>query len=245
MRHLQGKRIVMTGGSQGIGAACVRAFTAAGASVASLDVQDSAETAQSLAPGAVAHFLRCDVSQRTDVDQAVDAAVDALGGLDVLVNVAGVQRRRRAEEFTDEDLDFLIGINLRGTILTNQAAFRHLREAGGSIINFGSDGGLVGMAEIAAYGATKGGVMSWTRHIAYEWGQFGIRANSVVPAMKTPMTDNSGEQGAKTSATIPLGGAYGDVDRDFAPVMVFLASDDSRYITGQLISVNGGLVMTR
>ena len=235
----------MTGGSQGIGAACVRAFAAAGASVASLDVQDSAQTEKSLDPGATVHFLRCDVSQRADVDQAVDAAVDALGGLDVFVNVAGVQRRKRAEDFTDEDLDFLLGINLRGTIHTNQAAFRYLRDTGGSILNFGSDGGLVGMNDIAVYGATKGGVMAWTRHIAYEWGKYGIRANSVIPAMKTPMTDNSGAEGSKTSATIPLGGSYGDVDRDFAPVMVFLASEDARYITGQLVSVNGGLVMTR
>lgn len=235
----------MTGGSQGIGAACVRAFAAAGASVASLDVQDSAQTAASLQPGADVHFLRCDVSQRSDVDRAVDAAVDALGGLDVFVNVAGVQRRKHAEDFTDEDLDFVIGINLRGTIYTNQAAFRHMRDSGGAIVNFGSDGGLVGMNDIAVYGATKGGVMAWTRHIAYEWGKYGIRANSVVPAMKTPMTDKSGDEGKKNSSSIPLGGTYGDVDTDFAPVMVFLASDGARYITGQLVSVNGGLVMTR
>jgi NAD(P)-dependent dehydrogenase (short-subunit alcohol dehydrogenase family) len=150
-----------------------------------------------------------------------------------------------AEDFTDDDLDFILGVNVRGTIHTNQAAFPHLREDGGTILNIGSDGGLVAMQGIAAYAASKGAVMSWTRAIAGEWGKHGIRANCIVPAMKTPMTDRGGEDGRAVYATVPLGGELGDVMDDLAPVMIFMAGPGARFITGQLISVNGGLVMVR
>jgi NAD(P)-dependent dehydrogenase (short-subunit alcohol dehydrogenase family) len=136
-------------------------------------------------------------------------------------------------------------VNMFGTIFTNQSAFPFLRETGGTILNIGSDGGLVAMPGIAAYAASKGAVMSWTRTIAGEWGMHNIRANCVVPAIKTPMTDSGGDEGRSVYATVPLGGQLGDVMQDFAPVMVFMAGDGARFITGQLISVNGGLVMVR
>jgi NAD(P)-dependent dehydrogenase (short-subunit alcohol dehydrogenase family) len=170
----------------------------------------------------------------------------AMGGLDVLVNVAGVQRAKPAEQLTAEDLDFLIDINLRGTIYTNQAAFEAMRDGGtGAILNLGSDAGLTPIAGLAGYSATKGGVMAWTRTVADEFGRRGIRVNSVVPAIQTPMTENGAKDRGERYAKVPLGGWLGDADRDFAPVMVFLASDGARFINGQIIAVNGGLGMVR
>jgi NAD(P)-dependent dehydrogenase (short-subunit alcohol dehydrogenase family) len=247
--QLEGTRIVVTGGAHGIGAGSVHAFVAEGAQVAVLDVKDDltrevVDKANANGPGR-ARYHRCDIAGRTDVEAAFAEATSWLGGLDVLVNVAGVQRRMPAEDFTDDDLDFILGVNVRGTIHTNQAAFPHLREDGGTILNIGSDGGLVAMQGIAAYAASKGAVMSWTRAIAGEWGKHGIRANCIVPAMKTPMTDRGGEDGRAVYATVPLGGELGDVMDDLAPVMIFMAGPGARFITGQLISVNGGLVMVR
>ena len=247
--QLEATRIVVTGGAHGIGAGTVHAFVTEGARVAVLDVkddlaQDVVDKANSNGPG-FARYYHCDISARPDVKAAFADATAWLGGLDVLANVAGVQRRKRPEEFTDDDLDHLFGVNVRGAIHTNQAAFTHLREHGGTILNIGSDGGLVAMPGIAAYAATKGAVMSWTRAIAGEWGKYGIRANCIIPAMKTPMTDRGGEDGRAVYATVPLGGELGDVMDDLTPVMIFMAGPGARFITGQLISVNGGLVMVR
>jgi NAD(P)-dependent dehydrogenase (short-subunit alcohol dehydrogenase family) len=247
--QLEGKRVIVTGGAHGMGAGTVRAFVAEGASVAVLDIKDAlaqsvVDAANAEGPGK-ARYFHCDIVKRMEVDSAFEEATSWLGGLDVLANVAGVQRKKRPEQFTDSDLEFLFGVNLFGTIFTNQAAFPHLKENGGAILNIGSDGGLVAMPGIAAYSASKGAVMAWTRTIAGEWGTHRIRANCIVPAIKTPMTDSGGEEGRSVYSTVPLGGELGDVMQDFAPVMVFMASEGSRFITGQLISVNGGLVMVR
>jgi NAD(P)-dependent dehydrogenase (short-subunit alcohol dehydrogenase family) len=104
---------------------------------------------------------------------------------------------------------------------------------------------LVYIPGLAAYSATKGGVMAWTRTIAAEWGPLGIRANSVVPAIRTPMTTSGATERSDLYSSVPLGGALGDPERDFAPVMIFLASDGAGFITGQALAVNGGLGMVR
>lgn len=158
-------------------------------------------------------------------------------------------------EITNEEYDFIMDINVRGTMLTNQAAYITMAEQGyGNIINFGSDTGLVGAPGQAIYGASKAAVMSWTRTIANEWGRIGIRSNSVIPAIATPMFEeykakmNDEELAMFNESmkhTIPLGGQLGDPDKDLAPVMVFLASDDTRFMNGQIISVNGGLGSVR
>ena len=126
---------------------------------------------------------------REDVEAAVGAAVADLGGLDALVNVAGVERGAPAEDISDEDWNLIFDVNVRGTMLTNQAACRAMRGAGGRIINFGSDAGLGPYPNGAHYSASKGAVMAWTRTVAVEWARFGITVNSVVPAIWTPMYD--------------------------------------------------------
>ncbi|MFC3242159.1 SDR family NAD(P)-dependent oxidoreductase [Gordonia humi] len=160
--QLAGRRIVVTGGAQGMGESIVRAFAREGASVVSMDLKEDRgrAVADEIAAetGSRIRFSAVDVSDRAAVFTAVAESADRLGGLDVLVNVAGVQRARPAEELTEADFDFLLGVNLRGTLYTNQAAFTAMKPAGsGHIINFGSDAGMTAIRGLAGYSATKGG----------------------------------------------------------------------------------------
>jgi len=254
---LQDKRIIVTGGAQGIGAAAVRAFVAAGARVFSLDVDEqqgpqTAEAASSSGPGQ-ATFLPCDVSKRAEVDAAFDRAVSAMGGLDVLAHIAGVHRHAPTHDVPDDTLAWLMAVNVNGTIYTNGAAYRHMT-GGGAILNFGSESGLTAEINNAVYGASKGAVHTWTRSVAREWGPRGIRVNAVLPYIVTPMyerfrealsPDELAAHDRATAEQIPLGGKFGNADTDLAPVLLFLASDASRFITGQLIPVDGGLISVR
>src|SRR4051794_3289681 len=239
---LQGKRIVVTGGGSGMGAATVRAYAREGASVVSLDRdEEQGRRVASETEGDVT-FLRCDVSDRLDVDAAFDAALERLGGLDVLAHAAGIWRRLLAADADETVWDQLLAVNLKGTLYTNWAAQRAMRESGGgSIINFGSGTGIDTGGDAVAYGVSKAAVHSWTRSISREWGQWGIRANAVAPAIATHMAalavatrrellspEEAAERERRFAARAPSGVPLGDPDRDFAPVMVFLAGDGSR-----------------
>jgi NAD(P)-dependent dehydrogenase (short-subunit alcohol dehydrogenase family) len=248
--QLEGKRIIVTGSASGIGAATVSAYTTQGARVVGIDVDD--ERGKAVAAEAGASYLHGDVAVGESVRQAFADATRELGGLDVLAHIAGVEPAAPAESITEEDWDRVLDVNAKGTMLTNQAAFDALRESRGAIINFASAAGVLGQPRSAHYAASKGAVLAWTRTIAREWGAYGIRANSLAPAMWTPMFD---EHRARLSPdelamldmsllhTIPLGGKLGDPAADMAPVMVFLASDASHFITGQTLPVDGGLLM--
>jgi 3-oxoacyl-[acyl-carrier protein] reductase len=256
---LQDKRIVVTGGAQGIGEATVRAFAREGAHVHSLDLTEEngtrvAAQATAAGPGRVV-FRRTDITDATDVNSAFDAAVADLGGLDVLVNVAGLQRSAPAAEITPDLWESVHRVNVLGTILTNQAAYRAMKPAGtGSIVNFGSMSGFTGELTNATYAASKGAVHTWTRTVAREWGPDGIRVNAVLPYVNTPMFDKyrgslTPEELAaydeQVRQSIPLGGKFGNADTDLAPVLVFLAGDGSHFITGQLLPVDGGFTSVR
>jgi NAD(P)-dependent dehydrogenase (short-subunit alcohol dehydrogenase family) len=249
---LTGKRIVVTGGANGIAAATLRAYAREGATVWSLDVADDKGRAVAADAGPSVTYRHCDIARRAEVDTAIDEAARAMGGLDVLANVAAVERGTPAEDIPDDEWDLVFAVNVKGTVYTNQAAFRHLRVQGGSIINFGSGAGIRGQRGSAHYSASKAAVMSWTRVVAQEWASHKIRVNSVVPAIWTQMYDEYRSRMSDQERTIhdmamahviPLGGKLGDADRDAAPLMVFLASDMSRFITGQAIPVDGGMVM--
>ena len=256
--RLEGRRIVVTGGSRGIGEASVRAFVAEGAHVACLDVLDDAGRrvtgeASANGPGS-ARFYHCDVSDRKAVESVMRTAIAELGGLDVLASIAGVERQSPAEDITDEEWDLIFDVNVRGTMLTNQQACRAMQVAGGRIINVGSDAGLAPFPNGAHYSASKGAVMAWTRTVAAEWAASASPSTRWFPAIWTPMYDEhrarmSPEElvrhDAQMAAAVPLGGRLGIPIRDLAPVMVFLAGDDCRFITGQIISVNGGTGMVR
>jgi NAD(P)-dependent dehydrogenase (short-subunit alcohol dehydrogenase family) len=253
---IQAKRIIVTGSASGIGASAVKAFVAAGAQVVGLDVADAAgrslaQAATQAGPGQ-AHYLRCDVSDHQQVEDVFAAAVALLGGLDALVNIAGVERKSPAETISQEDWDLMFNVNARGTLNTNQAAFTHLRERGGRIINFASAAGVMGVPGLAHYSASKAAVLGWTRTAAKEWGKYGITVNAVAPAMWTPMYESFrarlDEAQLKAhddmmAGLIPLGGCLGDPDHDMAPVLVFLVSDGAHFITGQTLAVDGGLMI--
>lgn len=251
---LANKKIIVTGAARGIGASATRALAAAGAMVTGLDLSGpSADTAES-PPSSVFAYETCDVSSRASTRAAVDRAVAAMGGLDVLIHAAGVQRYTPAEAITDEEWELVVGVNARGTMIANQAVFPHLKDRGGRIVNFASAAGALGLRGCAHYAASKGAVLAWTRTIAQEWGPYGISVNAIAPGMWTPIYDatRAGMTPEQLEAhdrgmamMIPLGGRLGDPDADMAPVLVFLASDASRFITGQTLAVDGGLMMVR
>lgn len=252
---LTGKRIIVTGAARGIGASAARALAAAGATVTGLDLtQGSVESPSAQDISGTLTYGLCDVSSRPSTLAAFDKAVVAMGGLDVLIHVAGIQRYTPAEAITDEEWDLVLGVNARGTMITNQAAFPYLKDKGGRIVNFASAAGALGLRGCAHYAASKGAVLAWTRTVAQEWGPYGISVNAIAPGMWTPMYDTTRagmtpEQlelhDRGMAMMIPLGGRLGDPDTDMAPVLVFLASDASRFITGQTLAVDGGLMMVR
>ncbi len=252
--ELEGKRIIVTGSARGMGAAALRCYVAAGADVVGMDVLDetgaqAAQDANTRGPGS-ATYLHVDISGKASVQAAFAEATERLGGLDALAHPAAIHRYSVASDVTVEDWDLMFAVNVRGTMLTNQAAHRYMKESGGgSIINFGSISGQRPEPSAAAYSTAKGAVHSWTRTAAGTWGADNIRVNAILPAMDTPMyrealAEASAEQIENNNrmnlATIFMGGKYGDPDKHLGPVMVFLASDASWFITGQLIPVDGG-----
>ncbi|WP_216693544.1 SDR family NAD(P)-dependent oxidoreductase [Dietzia psychralcaliphila] len=249
---LTGRRVVITGGASGMGAGLVRAFPLLGARVVSLDLaQDPGET---IAKEAGATFVAADVADPDSVKAAVDTAVSLLGGLDVLIHAAGIAPGGPAESITLATWTKVMSTNATGTFLTNQAAFEHLKLSGGQILNFTSAAGVQGLPNKAAYSASKGAVVAWTRTVAREWAQFGITVNAIAPAIWTPMYDTTRasmtpEQLAAhdefMATAIPLGGKLGDVDEHFVPVMAFLSSNGSRFMTGQVFPVDGGTLAMR
>jgi NAD(P)-dependent dehydrogenase (short-subunit alcohol dehydrogenase family) len=244
---LKGRRILVTGGATGIGAAAVQVLSEAGAAVvATFHNTPPAERAG-------VQWVQCDVRDAVAVDAMVKAAADTLGGLDVLLHAAGLWQAGIPGQITGADIDFLVDTNLKATIFTNQSAYAVMRkDGGGRIINFGSGEAVMGSPISAVYAATKGAVSAWTRSIARAWAAEKVSAIALAPAVETPGADRLREFlgpaaaefiDAEIKRTIPLGGALGDPVDDLGPMLVFLCSEGSRFITGQLIAVDGGLVM--
>ncbi|MFE2068695.1 SDR family NAD(P)-dependent oxidoreductase [Streptomyces sp. NPDC059467] len=247
-RPLAGRRVLVTGAAGGIGAAAVSVFLAAGARVVGLF--HSTPPPDELK--ARCDWVVCDARSRGSVDAAFDRAAAILGGLDVLLNAAGTWRPGTPESMTEDELDAVLDANLRTTVLTNQAAFERMRHSGGQIINLGSGEGVRGNPLAPHYAVAKAGVHAWTRSVASAWGRHGITVNALSPAVQTPGADrlweHLGEEGAAAlrrnlRTAMPLRGELGDPEADLGPVMVFLAGTGARFMTGQLIAVNGGLQM--
>lgn len=239
---------MVTGAATGIGAAAVASFLAAGADV--VGFFHTAPPPDDLSGRC--GWVRCDVRDRDSVDLAFEEAASILGGLDVLLHAAGIWRPSIPESLPDDEFDLVLDVNLRSTILTNQAAFARMRDGGGRIINLGSGEGVRGNPIAPAYAVAKAGVHAWTRSAATAWGRYGVTVNALAPAVATANADrlweHLGEERAAAMkaglrATMPLRGELGDPEEDLGPVMVFLAGTGARFMTGQLIAVNGGLQM--
>ena len=242
-----------------MGEATVIAYVGAGAQVVAMDINDEAGAAVVAAandqgPGQ-ATYQHVDIADKGSVVAAFDEAADHLGGLDALAHPAAIQAGADPSRVSVDDWDQMFAVNVRGTMLTNQAAYHHMKTSGGgSIINFGSISGQRAEPGAAAYSAAKGAVHSWTRSSAAAWGRDKIRVNAILPAMATPMyleamalmTEAQSDASYwMNHQSISLGEKYGDPLTDLGPVMVFFASDASRFITGQLIPVDGGQTNTR
>ena len=254
MRGLSDKRVIVTGAGRGIGRGIAARLAAEGATVVVNDIDESnAEQTVSLieSDGGDGITAIADVTDLEAVERMVDDAVDELGGVDVLVNNAGWDR---IEWFVDQDpstWDQLIDINLRGQINCSRAVADHFVESGteGTIVNISSDAGRVGSSGEAVYAGCKGGVIAFTKTLARELARNNVNCNVVAPGpADTPLVEEmraDSELGDKILGSmedqIPLGRMA--EPEDIAGAVAFLASDDASFVTGQVLSVSGGLTM--
>jgi 3alpha(or 20beta)-hydroxysteroid dehydrogenase len=243
--NLDGKVAVITGGARGMGAATVRRFVAEGARVLIGDVLDDEGTALAAELGEAARFVHLDVSSEAEWTAARDAALEAFGQIDVLVNNAGVLLFRTIQETSLDDYKRVLGINLEGTFLGVRIIGAHMLERGsGSIVNISSADGMKGANGLGAYCSTKWGIRGLTRVAAMEYGHRGVRVNSVHPGgVDTSMGNPFSEERAEVNKRyhmVPLQ-RVGDPD-EVARVSAFLASDAASYLCGAEIAVDGGML---
>ena len=242
--RLDGKRAFVTGASRGLGRAIAAALVECGAKVAIGELPARIGDAESAAREIGGVAVSLDVRDVAGTRAAVDDAARQLGGLDVLVNNAGVNIPLKAVDVTEEAWDTVLDTNLKGVFFTAQAAERHMRERGGRIVNIASQNGVVAYPRRAAYCSAKAGVVNLTRLLALEWAPFRILVNAVAPTFieteLTALTLSDPALRADVLSRIPLG-HLGTPD-DVAAAVVFLASDEARMITGHTLLVDGGWV---
>ena len=249
MRGLRDKRVLISGGSSGIGLATAQRFLEEGSRVflAGLDRREVDSAVAGLGRSGEVSGLACDVSLEGDVARMVEAAHRALGGIDVLINNAGTARREEFLAIAAGDWDRIIAVNLRGMFLVAQAVSRHMVERGGGvIINMSSTNGLAGEEDYAHYNASKGGVLLLTKTMAVELGNHGIRVNALCPGyIRTPLNEAMSASAGGTEfetayarERIPLGRA-GEAE-EVAAAYAFLASDDASFIHGAALVIDGG-----
>ena len=244
--RFENSRVIVTGAASGIGRATAMAFVAEGATVVAADInQQGLEETAALCGDARGRLLstRYDAGTRQGCCEMVARAVEQLGGLDVLCNIAGFAQSRRFTDYTEADWERILSVNLSSVFYTCQAVVPHLLERGGSIVNMSSSAGLVGQAYQATYCATKAAVIMLTKSIALEYAASGIRANAICPGVvNTPLSQNF---------SLPDGVDMKLVERLFpllemaeageiAAAILYLASRDARFITGAALPIDGG-----
>lgn len=245
---LRGKTAIVTGAGRGLGRAMALGLAAHGADIVLVsrtesEIRSGAEAAAAL--GRKAFFTVADVGVKADVERLVSFAQEKLGRIDILINNAGIDRNIPALDYSEEEWDRILGVNLKGYFLCCQAVGRIMMAQGsGSIINNSSIYGSVGMADNLPYGASKGGVNQLTRMLAVEWAQHGIRVNAIAPGYMVPMTRDDGQAGpgpkveAWVATRTPMG-RRGKAEELIGPA-VFLASEAATYVTGAILAVDGG-----
>ena len=249
MNRFTGRTVIVSGAGSGLGRATAVRLATEGAAAACLDLAlDSAQqTAAEISDsGGRARAYQVDVSEPTSVRAAVGAAATDLGRPSVLVNCAGIGKFANAHEMPFEEWSRIIGVNLTGSFLMAQAVLPYLLEDGGNIVNIASNAGLMGQPYSAAYCASKGGVVQLTRALADEYLHRRIRVNAVAPgAINTPLLQAfrlppDADVQLIRKLMSPLGGAE---PAEVAALVAFVASDEARYMTGAIVSIDGGLTI--
>lgn len=248
MRLLEGKTAVITGGSRGIGKGIALRFAAEGANIAITNISDNEEFAAAVseisALGVKAKGYVSDASVFVDAENVIDEIVKDFGSVDILVNNAGITRDTLLMRMTEEQWDQVLTVNLKSVFNLTKAAIKPMmKQKNGSIINMSSVVGVSGNAGQANYSASKAGIIGFTKSVAKELGSRNVRCNAIAPGfILTEMTSRLPED-VKSDwiAKIPL--RRGGLPEDVANVALFLASDLSSYVTGQTISVCGGMAM--
>ncbi|MDH3690830.1 MAG: SDR family oxidoreductase [Gammaproteobacteria bacterium] len=240
--RLKDKVAVVTGAAQGIGLGVAQSFASEGAKVLLADINEDKGREQTAAI-AGAEFVRCDVGDATQAKELISAAVDRHGRIDVCVNNAGILLKGDVLELSEEDFDAVLRVNLKGAFLVGQAAAQQMvKQGSGSIINMSSVNAVMTIPNALAYNVSKGGMNQLTRNMAVSLADKGVRVNAIGPGsiltdlLKQIMTDDGARQ--MILSRTPMG-RCGEVS-EVANVAVFLASDDSSYITGECIYIDGG-----
>ncbi|MFN4100892.1 MAG: 3-oxoacyl-[acyl-carrier-protein] reductase [Pararhodobacter sp.] len=244
MFDLSGKRALVTGASGGIGAAIARALHQAGATVGLSGTREEPLQALAAELGERAFVLPCNLSDSAAVEALTKQAIEAMGGLDILINNAGITRDQLFMRMSDEEWSSVIDVNLTATMRLCRAVMRPMMKARwGRIVNISSIVGATGNAGQVNYAASKAGVIGLTKSIAAEVASRGITANAVAPGfIATPMTDKlTDDQKAKINGQIPAGRM--GTPEEIAAAVLYLASPEAAYVTGTTIHVNGGMAM--
>lgn len=247
MGRLSGKCTLITGAARGIGAGIARRFAAEGSSLALCDLDAAglqAFASELREQGTAVLALEADVTHRDSVQAFVDAAIAQFGQVDVLVNNAGIFFNAVFEDMSDEQWESMLKVNVTGVFLPSQIVIRHwlANDIRGAIVNLASISSLIAFTHSAAYGTSKAAVAGLTRHIALQYGPQGIRANAMAPGIiDTSMLPSQEDMQRWAQERIPLR-RPGTPD-DVAGLALFLASDDSRYLTGATVPVDGGWLL--